>query len=286
MSRVAIIGGEGGMGQCLGRLFRELGHPVVSADVATPISPAAAAASADVVVISVPIRETAAVIQQIGPHVRDDALLMDLTSLKSAPLAAMLEATTRCEVVGAHPMFGPEVSGFSGQRVVLCRGRGEAGYEWARAAFESGGLTVHECAADEHDRMMSIVQVLNHFQTQVMGLALSRLGVTVEQTRPFTSPAYLLESYVVARHFGQDPALYGPIEMLNPRAEEITQAFSTAASDLGEIVRAGDQARFDAVFEDVRAFFGAKFTEEAREQSRSLIERLVELTATSARTPP
>ena len=40
-------------------------------------------------------------------------------------------------------------------------------------------------------------------------------------------------------------------------------------------VRAGDQAAFEAMFDEVRAFFGS-FTAEALDQSSFLIDRLVE----------
>ena len=112
-----------------------------------------------------------------------------------------------------------------------------------------------------------------------MGAALARLGVKLDETLAYTSPAYLLESYIVARHFGQSASLYGPIEMLNPRTAEVTRAFEDAAKDVGDIVRTGDQTRFEALFDEVRAFYGSEFTAEAQEQSRFLIDRLVELTA-------
>jgi len=278
---VAIIGGEGGMGQSLGRLFGDLGHAVMSADLGTKLTPKEAAAVADVVVISVPIRATEEVIRELGPHVKEGAILMDVTSVKQGPLAAMLEATEGREVgvVGAHPMFGPNVHGFTGQRVVLCRGRGDEAFAWARQSFEARGLTAVEASGEEHDRAMAVVQVMNHFETQVMGLALARSGLPIERSLQFTSPAYLLESYVVARHFGQSPGLYGPIEMLNPETPRITEVFRQAAAELAEVLATGDQERFDAIFGEVRSYFGPEFTAEAQDQSRFLIDRLIELTA-------
>ena len=121
-------------------------------------------------------------------------------------------------------------------------------------------------------------QVLHHFKTQVLGLALSRSGALLEETLRFTSPAYLLETYVTGRHFAQSPDLYGPIEMLNPDSRQVIAGFQKAAADLAQILAAGDQAAFDQMFEDVRAFFG-DFTEEALDQSGFLIDRLVELSA-------
>ena len=40
-------------------------------------------------------------------------------------------------VVGTHPMFGPSIRSFEGQRVALCRGRGG---EWYEGLDEIGGL--------------------------------------------------------------------------------------------------------------------------------------------------
>jgi chorismate mutase/prephenate dehydrogenase len=275
--QIAIIGGEGGMGRSLNTLFSDLGHEVSSADLQTPLRPADAAAAADIVIISVPIRETRAVIEQVGPLVRKEALLMDVTSIKTDPMAAML-ASTEASVVGTHPMFGPGVNTYQGQRVVICPGRGDAWLDWVRQMLSARGLVISEATPAKHDSMMAIVQVLHHFKTQVLGMALSRTGTSLEETLHFTSPAYLLETYVTGRHFAQSSDLYGPIEMLNPDSKQVIDGFRKAAADLAEILAAGDQEAFNQVFADVRAFFG-DFTDEALEQSGFLIDRLVELSA-------
>jgi chorismate mutase/prephenate dehydrogenase len=271
---VAIIGGAGRMGRRMAQLFADLGHQVLVADVDTALRPAQAAAAADVTVVSVPIDRTEAVIREVGAHVPAHGLLMDVTSLKGAPLQAMLEATA-ASVLGTHPLFGPGVHSLQGQRVVLCRGRGDDWATWVTRVLEARGLVVVESDAEAHDRTMALVQVLTHYQTQVMGVALARLGEPLDATLPFTAPAYLLELYVTARHFGQDPALYGPIEMRNPRTGEVTAVFQAAAREVAELLAAGDQPGFAALFDEVRRYFGG-FTEEAAVQSGVLIDRVVE----------
>lgn len=271
---VAIIGGHGKIGRLIGRLFADLGHRLLIVDTDTALRGAEAASAADVTVVSVPIERTEQVIRELGPHVRADALLMDVTSIKEAPMRAMLESTT-ASVVGTHPMFGPSVHTVQGQRLVLCRGRGDVWADWVARTFAARGLVVTETTAEQHDRAMSVVQVLTHFQTQVLGLTLARMGVPLSETLPFTSPAYLLELYVAARHFAQDPALYGSIEMRNPRTGEVTAAFGAAVEELARVIADGDQAAFTRLFEDVRGFFG-DFTAEALEQSSFLIDRIVE----------
>ncbi len=271
---VAVIGGRGGMGRCLAELFADVGHTVMVSDLDTSLKPIEAATVADVVVVSVPIDATLEVIRSIGPAMRDDALLMDVTSVKTEPLAAML-AAGQCDVVGTHPLFGPSVHSLQNQRVVLCPGRGEAALEWVRRTFQSRGLVVMDTTAEEHDRVMSVVQVLVHFSTEVMGKTLSRLGASIERTLEFTSPIYLMELIMTARHFAQSPELYASIQMSNPATEEVTGAFVEAAENLRQIATTRDHAKFTGMFDEVRDFLGG-FTEQAMEQSSFLIDRLVE----------
>jgi chorismate mutase / prephenate dehydrogenase len=262
------------MGALMVRLFGDLGHQVIVADVDTALSAGDAASVADAVVVSVPIDATEQVIRAVGPRLREDAVLLDVTSIKEAPVAAMLEAT-RASVVGTHPMFGPNVHSLQGQRVVVCRARGDAWADWVVRMFEARGLSVQETTPAHHDRVMAVVQVLTHFQTQVLGLTLARTGTPLDETLRFTSPAYLMELYVTARHFAQSPDLYGPIEMRNPATAHVTSAFGKAATDVAAILASNDRERFRQMFDEVRDFFGP-FTHEALEQSSYLIDRLVE----------
>ena len=271
---IAVIGGKGAMGRCVAQLFGDLGHAVMIADLDTQLAPDEAAAAADVVVISVPIDVTEDVIRRLGPRVRPEALLMDVTSLKSGPVQAMLESSP-ASVVGTHPLFGPTVHSLQGQRVVLTPGRGDEWLAWLKTMLHARGLTMVETTPEEHDRAMSIVQVLVHFSTEVMGKTLAALNVPIDQTLLFTSPIYLMELLLTARHFAQSPGLYASIQMSNPQTADVTAAFLRAAQDLQNATAQRDRAAFQTMFDEVRHYFGP-FTGRALEQSDFLIDRLVE----------
>jgi len=271
---VAVIGGEGAMGRLLCDLFIELGHTVMSADLGTPVTPEDAAAHADVVVISVPIEKTVEVIRHLGPRVRPGAVLVDVTSLKKEPLEAML-ASTEASVVGTHPLFGPSVHSLQGQRMVLVRGRGDEWFDWVQTMFRARGLSTVEATAEKHDEWMAIVQVLSHFASEVMGKTLHALDVSVEESLAYTSPPYLIDLLMVARHFSQSADLYVPIQMLNPSTPKVTQAFVAAAEELRAQIVAGDRAAIAGMYDEVHAFFG-DFTALALDKSSFLIDRLVE----------
>ncbi|TGH91304.1 prephenate dehydrogenase/arogenate dehydrogenase family protein, partial [Escherichia coli] len=63
-------------------------------------------ADAGMVIVSVPIHVTEAVIAKLPP-LPEDCILVDLASVKSGPLQAMLSAHNG-PVLGLHPMFGPD----------------------------------------------------------------------------------------------------------------------------------------------------------------------------------
>ncbi|MCP4591591.1 MAG: bifunctional chorismate mutase/prephenate dehydrogenase [bacterium] len=271
---VGVVGGMGEMGGCLVHMFRDLGNHVIVADLQTSTTPAEVAEVADVVVIAVPIDVTESVLRDLGPKLRSDALLMDVTSIKRRPMEVMLESTA-ASVVGTHPLFGPSVHSLQGQRIVLCPGRGEEWFDWVRTMFKARGLVVTETTPEQHDRAMAIVQVLVHFRTEVMGRTLSRLGVSIDETLQFTSPIYRLELQMTARHFDQSSDLYSAISMENERSDEVTSAFAESVEEVRRMLLDKDRQGFAQMFEDVNAFFG-EFTHEAMEQSSYLIDRLVE----------
>lgn len=271
---VAVIGGGGAMGRVIADLFAGLSHTVMVADRDTELSPQEAAGAADVVIISVPIEFTVDVIREIGPHVRKDALLTDVTSTKEAPMEAMLKHSN-ANVLGMHPLFGPDVHSLQGQRIVLTPGRGDAWLAWMRSMLKARGILTLETTAQQHDAAMAVVQVLTHFATEVMGKTLSDLNVDIEKTLQFTSPIYLMEMLMTARHFGQSPDLYANIQMSNPMTDQVTEAFVAAAQKLRSAATTGDVEAYRSVFAEVRELFGP-FAEQALEQSSFLIDRLVE----------
>ena len=273
--QIAIIGGNGGMGQLLQKLFEDFGHAVVCADLNTKITNIEAAQHADVVVISVPIAATTEVIKEVGPHCKPNALLLDVTSTKTEPLNAMLENFSG-SVIGTHPLFGPSVHSLQGQRIALVCGRDLNEWEdWLCSIFKARGLSVLVTTAQEHDRAMGIVQVLTHQTTEVLGRTIEKLDVDVQKTLEFTSPIYLMELLMTARHFAQSSELYASIQMNNPETGKILQALQDAGNELRDVVLSNDRVAFSKIFDDVHNHFGS-FSEQALEQSSFLIDRLVE----------
>ncbi|MBL9039140.1 MAG: bifunctional chorismate mutase/prephenate dehydrogenase [Archangium sp.] len=272
---IGIIGGTAGMGAFLARVFMSAGHAVETMGLGVGAPAAEVASRHDLVVIAVPIADTVEVIKAVAPHVRKGACLIDVTSIKAAPLEAMLaHAPPGVDVVGTHPMFGPSGNDFDRQKVVLCHGRGEAGLERVRRLFEAFGAEIIEASADEHDEHMALIQVLVHEKTLVLGSVLERLGAPLTRSLQFASPIYRTELALIGRMFSQRPELYADILTVNPRSGEVSQRFAEEAKRLADAVSTGQRDALITRFREVASFM-ENFATWAKKESDAILQDVV-----------
>ena len=119
--KAGIIGGTGKMGRLFGPVFERAGYEVLVSGRSTPLTNSRLAEQCDLVIVSVPIRDTVRVIEEIAPVLTQNQILCDLTSLKVAPVAAMMKS--EAQVIGLHPLFGPTVPSLLHQTIVVCPAR-------------------------------------------------------------------------------------------------------------------------------------------------------------------
>ena len=245
---IGIIGGTNGMGRWLGDLLTEEGCLVHVTGRKTEMTAIDAAGICDVIVVSVPIAATAGVIAQVGPLLKKDQLLMDLTSLKKEPVALML-AHSEAEVVGCHPLFGPAITESTGHNIVLCPGRGDVWYGWLKNIFEKTGYTVLERTPAEHDRMMAIVQALNHLNTIALGLAIAESGTPLAEVNKFSTPIFKSKMDIVRKVFTQSPELYADIIAGNPDSDDVLKTYEQVITDIRGLLACGNGVKLKEAME-------------------------------------
>ncbi len=272
---IGVIGGTQGMGAFVGRVFRDSGFVVETTGLDEGRPSEAVAAANDLVILAVPIAVTVEMARKIGAHVRPGACLMDITSIKRQPLAAMLECTPETvDVVGTHPMFGPHGIDFDRQKVVLCRGRGEAGFARVKKLYESFGAETIEASAEEHDLQMALIQVLIHEKTMVLGSVLERLKADLGRSLQFASPIYRTELALIGRMFSQRAELYADILTANEDALRLSHIFEQEAGHFARAVAMSDRETVLLRFRQIAEYM-KDFATWAKTQSDAILEELV-----------
>ena len=271
---VLIVGGGGRMGAYFGRWFSESGYAVRVLERDDWPRAADLCRGAALALVSVPIAATVEVIRRLGPHLPTDCVLADLTSVKAAPVAAMLAAHGG-PVVGLHPLFGPTTASMDQQVVVASPGRDPAACRWVLDQFSAWGNIVLTLDAAEHDALMDLVQGVRHFATFAFGRFLAERGVDLGRTLEFSSPIYRLELGMIGRLFAQDAAMYGQIICASPQRLALLREYVESLRRSCELLEREGPAAFEREFARVAAWFGP-FCGQALRESSFLIEKLVE----------
>lgn len=295
--RITILGGAGGMGEWFARFFKENNCDVRIVDISDKTEAVAKElgvefstinvlkaevgalkeefADTDIVLVSVPIDVTGRVIERVGPELQEGSLLMDVTSLKKAPVEMMEKCTSAgVEILGTHPLFGPSAKSLHGLPVLFVPIRKGPLYEEIYDIFERNGAKIEFLTADEHDEIMAVIQGLPHFILFSYGITLKDLDFDAERAIRFMGPMYAVVMDFVGRLLHQDPYLYAQIQT-NFEMSTIHDAFLAAATRLSELVSEGN---VDAIMEELqmaKRHFGD--TEGAMRNSDRIIEEKINL---------
>jgi prephenate dehydrogenase len=252
--KIGIVGGTGRMGTWFADFLERAGLQASRVGQRTDLTAEKMVRQCHVVVVSVPVTDTVNVIRQIGPLVAEEGLLMDLTSVKKEPLEAMLKYS-RSEVVGIHPLFGPDVESNSGLKVVVVPGRGVSGQHWITNIFLKAGFRVAVLGAEEHDRMMGLIQGVNHFSTLSLALCISRSGIEIPKLLKVTTQTFLQRVARVRSILEQPPGLFASLLMDNPSAGKFMEQYLESVESLIQITRNGDREAFGELFVSLKKVF-------------------------------
>ena len=261
------------MGALFSHIFLRAGYLVACSGRSTDLTNQTLAEESDIVVVSVPIRSTVEVIGEIAPLLTCDQLLCDLTSLKVAPVKAMLRSSA--QVIGLHPMFGPNVGSLKGQTIIATPARVEEPVlDSLLGLFRAEGARVTITTPEHHDRIMAVVQGLTHFVTLSMAETMRQTGMTPADTEAFMSPVYQIEMGLIGRLLSQDPALYGAILAENPYVPEVLNACSEAVARIRTSLDDKGGEEFKRIFEENARNFG-DYSARAQAETDLIIERMV-----------
>lgn len=247
---IGIVGSAGGYGRWLTRfLQRQMGLSVIGHDPADPRShsPDALIDQAQVLVFSTPIRRTAALIgqyAQLAAGRERGQLWLDLTSIKTEPVAAMLQS--QAEVVGLHPMCAPPKSPtLKGRPMVVCEARLDAWRRWLQTLLDALEAQCVRTTPEHHDQVMALVQAMVHAGHLAQASALRRYADRVgslAELFPYRSASFEMDGAMIARILSLNPDIYEDIQFGNPHVPAVLDTLVQELSALRDLVSAGDEA--------------------------------------------
>jgi prephenate dehydrogenase len=256
--KIAIIGGAGKMGRWFARILQKEGHEIILADcdketllalqdelkidIATNTE---AVKAADAVILAVPIDDFEDTVKEIAPCVYSDQIVVDVTSVKEAPVTAMHTYLGKADILGIHPLFGPGAKSLASQNFVLTPTSEKENMlaNKVRNFLMERGARVTLLTPQKHDEMMSVVLGLSHFIAIVAADTLVDIG-KLQQFKEVGGSTYRVLSTLVESVVSEDPELYATLQMRLPYVQEMEELFQMHAVKWAELVKNQDKAGF------------------------------------------
>jgi prephenate dehydrogenase len=189
----------------------------------------------DIVILPVPISEFRRTLKTIKPLLKENAVIVDVCSVKEYPVQWMRELLPEnVSILATHPMFGPDSAADSlhGRKIALCNeGVDERRYEKIKSYLSSRGLIVIETTPQDHDQQIAVSLALTHF----IGRSLSEFGANDlnMDTEGYKRLLHILE--VVEHDTWQ---LFVDMHRYNPYAEEMRTRFMDAMHSIENRIHA------------------------------------------------
>lgn len=185
-------------------------------------------AKCQVVVVAVPIRAYAEIINTLVPVLGEDSIVVDVATVKEHP-ARVLSAfayTDKIKYVSTHPMFGPysyekKEGDLSGFRLVIAEHNiDDQVMREVIGWLEHLGLEIQEMTPTEHDLQLAGTLFLTHYVAQVV-----KEGEFTRTDIDTVSFGFLMDAVESVQH---DEELFKDVYRFNPYCEKVIKRFIQA----------------------------------------------------------
>ncbi len=264
--KIAVIG-AGVMGQWLANFFGQNVGDVVISDIDIEKAKSAAAelkikfrkteeavTNADLILVAVPISKTVEVVKSIAKIAKKGALIADIASVKEEVVEALNEIKEDVELVSIHPLFGQGAKAIKGKDLLVIPVRPGENYKMFKKEMSRLGAKITEIKADEHDKMMAIVQCLTHF-TLLTYLNTLRSLKEFEKTKEIETPMFASLSNLARAVLAGNSEVYRELQTHNRYAKIIRSRLIESCKELDKIFSARDVMGANKIFEEAMGFF-------------------------------
>ncbi len=229
--KIAIIGAEGQMGKWFSKYFIEKGFEVIGYDSEREIvnksvtkakSLVGAILTADYVILAIPTKRTPEIIRLIAKEMKRESYLIDISSLKSKTVSALLKMPDKVNPICIHPMFGPGTKKLNGQNIISIPIR-DAKKELAMAKSLFSGANFVTIDAAEHDKKIALILGMPHLVNLVLANILAK-DDKFSLTEKMSGTTFKAQKILTASIMTESPELIETI-ISNPEIRKHAEEF-------------------------------------------------------------
>jgi len=266
--KITIIGGSGGMGKVFGKYFKEHGFQVTlyardklrlekisqELNVNNSINLEECVKNADIVMISIPIKDSTEMIDKVAPLMKQNALIFDITSLKISVYKALKKASKQYPIncLSLHPMFGPGINKMKNYVIVALNVGGTEDYgeivEELFKLFESDGLIITHTTPEEHDKRMALTLAIPHMFNILFLNLLRKSEIPLNELTRFTGTTFLLQKVFAESIIQREMDMFGEIQMENFQFYKVLDIFESLVKEYKNVIQNKRKTAFKEIF--------------------------------------
>jgi prephenate dehydrogenase len=125
----------------------------------------------EIIFLTVPISEIQNVARTISKKVSRNTLIVEMCSVKSYPLKVLTKYFPKNNVIGIHPLFGPDSvdSSLEGHQLIIVGENRSKKFKFFINKLKSKNLKLIKMTAQEHDKLMAYTLNLTQFIGRSLG---------------------------------------------------------------------------------------------------------------------
>ncbi|MEM6858719.1 MAG: prephenate/arogenate dehydrogenase family protein [Pseudomonadota bacterium] len=224
-------------------------------------SAAEAVATADLVILCVPVGAMEEAARTLAPHLPADAIITDVGSSKASVLAALQAALPDHTIIPAHPVAGTEQSGpeagfatlFSGRWCILTppTDAKQQAIEALSEFWGKLGARVELMDPDHHDLVLAVTSHIPHLIAfTIVGTASDLEQVTRSEVIKYSAGGFRDFTRIAA----SDPVMWRDVFLNNKGAVlEMLGRFTEDLTAMQRAIRSGDGEALHDLFSRTRA---------------------------------
>jgi len=279
--KIGVIGGSQGLGSWMVQFFKNEGCEVkfTSADEQSQFQTNEELIRfADLIMFCVPISKMEEALEECFSYL-SGKVIFEICSVKKFIIDKIIALQKQHTDVNfafhsIHPMYSQKQDNLKGQVIIENHSiNGDKSFLNAfKYHFECHGAVWYKLPYDEHDRMMGVVQGLNHFNVFVSSKTLQRAGFELDGIKAFASPTYRIFIVFFTRYVLQNPRLYAEIQLFNEYVLDTLKIFKEEVDTLYQIIADKKEEEFIEYVNSTQSFFESNTVD--KEISNHLIEQL------------
>jgi prephenate dehydrogenase len=193
-------------------------------------------------------------IRKIGPFLKKNSVIFDITSIKYAVFKALTEIKNEYPVncISLHPMFGPGITNMKNYVMMVVKVGGTDIYEEITTEllnlFSSDGLIITETLPEIHDKRVALTLGVPHmFNILFLNLLRSTKEPLNELTR-FTGTTFLLQKVFAESIIQREMEMFGEIQMENQEFLTVLDIFEDLLHKYKKIIEDKNVIGFNEIF--------------------------------------